>query len=51
LARGRRRARQFYDAAFGPREIDRVGQPPCEIIMRYGATAAAAKAGTSPEFR
>ena len=41
---------KFYDAAFGLKEIDHVGQPPTEIIMRYGATAAAAKAGTSPEF-
>jgi predicted enzyme related to lactoylglutathione lyase len=41
---------KFYDAAFGLKEIDRVGEPATEIIMRYGATAAAAKAGTSPEF-
>ena len=41
---------KFYDAAFGLKEIDRVGQPPTEIIMRYGLTAAAAKAGSSPEF-
>src|SRR5689334_17996285 len=41
---------KFYDAAFGLKEIDRVGQPPREIIMRYGATVAAAKAGSSPEF-
>ena len=41
---------KFYDAAFGLKEIDRVGQPPTEIIMRYGATIAAAKAGSSPEF-
>ena len=41
---------KFYDAAFGLKEIDHVGQPPTEVIMRYGATAAAAKAGTSPEF-
>jgi predicted enzyme related to lactoylglutathione lyase len=41
---------KFYDAAFGLKEIDRVGKPPREIIMRYGATAAAAKAGSSPEF-
>ena len=41
---------KFYDAAFGLKEIDHVGQPPREIIMRYGATVAAAKAGTSPEF-
>jgi len=41
---------KFYDAAFGLKEIDHVGQPPTEIIMRYGTTAAAAKAGTSPEF-
>ncbi len=41
---------KFYDAALGLKEIDRVGQPPTEIIMRYGATAAAAKAGSSPEF-
>jgi predicted enzyme related to lactoylglutathione lyase len=41
---------KFYDAAFGLKEIDRVGEPPTEIIMRYGATVAAAKAGSSPEF-
>jgi predicted enzyme related to lactoylglutathione lyase len=41
---------KFYDAAFGLKQIDQVGQPPTEIIMRYGATAAAAKAGSSPEF-
>jgi len=41
---------KFYDAAFGLKEIDRVGQPPTEIIMRYGATVATAKAGSSPEF-
>lgn len=41
---------KFYDAAFGLKEIDRVGEPATEIIMRYGATVAAAKAGSSPEF-
>src|SRR6516162_7263581 len=41
---------KFYDAAFGLKEIDRVGQPPTEIIMRYGATVAEAKGGASPEF-
>jgi predicted enzyme related to lactoylglutathione lyase len=41
---------KFYDAAFGLKQIDKVGEPPTEIIMRYGANAAAAKAGTSPEF-
>jgi predicted enzyme related to lactoylglutathione lyase len=41
---------KFYDTAFGLKEIDRVGEPATEIIMRYGATAAAAKAGSSPEF-
>ena len=41
---------KFYDAALGLKEIDRVGQPPTEIIMRYGATVDAAKAGSSPEF-
>ena len=41
---------KFYEAAFGLREIDRVGNPATEIIMRYGATVAAAKAGSSPEF-
>lgn len=41
---------KFYEAAFGLREIDRVGQPATEIIMRYGASVAAAKAGSSPEF-
>ena len=40
----------FYETAFGLKEIDRVGKPPTEIIMRYGATVAAAKAGSSPEF-
>ena len=41
---------KFYDAAFGLKQIDSVGTPPTEIIMRYGATVAAAKAGSSPEF-
>jgi predicted enzyme related to lactoylglutathione lyase len=41
---------KFYDTAFGLKEIDRVGDPATEIIMRYGATVAAAKAGSSPEF-
>ena len=41
---------KFYDTAFGMKEIDHVGQPPTEIIMRYGATVAAAKAGSTPEF-
>lgn len=41
---------KFYDTVFGLKEIDRVGQPPHEIIMRYGASVAEAKAGTSPEF-
>ena len=41
---------KFYDTAFGLKEIDRVGNPPTEIIMRYGATVAEAKAGASPEF-
>jgi predicted enzyme related to lactoylglutathione lyase len=41
---------RFYEAAFGFKEIDRVGDPVTEIIMRYGATVAEAKAGTSPEF-
>jgi predicted enzyme related to lactoylglutathione lyase len=41
---------KFYDAAFGLKQIDKVGDPPTEIIMRYGATVAAAKAGSSPEF-
>ena len=41
---------KFYETAFGLKEIDRVGDPATEIIMRYGATVAAAKAGTSPEF-
>ena len=40
----------FYEAAFGLKEIDRVGEPATEIIMRYGATVAEAKAGSSPEF-
>jgi predicted enzyme related to lactoylglutathione lyase len=42
---------KFYEAAFGLKEIDRVGgQTPTEIIMRYGTSVAAAKAGASPEF-
>lgn len=41
---------KFYETAFGLKEIDHVGEPPTEIIMRYGATIAAAKAGSSPEF-
>jgi predicted enzyme related to lactoylglutathione lyase len=41
---------KFHDAAFGLKEIDRVGKPPTEIIMRYGRTVAAAKGGSSPEF-
>jgi predicted enzyme related to lactoylglutathione lyase len=41
---------KFYDAAFGLKQIDKVGEPTTEIIMRYGATVAAAKAGSSPEF-
>jgi predicted enzyme related to lactoylglutathione lyase len=41
---------KFYETAFGLKEIDRVGNPATEIIMRYGATVAEAKAGTSPEF-
>jgi predicted enzyme related to lactoylglutathione lyase len=41
---------KFYDAAFGLKQIDHVGEPPTEIIMRYGATMAAAKSGSSPEF-
>jgi predicted enzyme related to lactoylglutathione lyase len=41
---------KFYDAAFGLKEIDRVGNPATEIIMRFGATAVEAKAGASPEF-
>lgn len=41
---------KFYETAFGLKEIDRVGEPVTEIIMRYGATVAEAKAGSSPEF-
>ena len=41
---------KYYDAAFGLKEIDRVGNPATEIIMRFGATVAEAKAGASPEF-
>lgn len=41
---------KFYETAFGLKEIDRVGEPATEIIMRYGATVAEAKAGSSPEF-
>jgi len=40
----------FYEKAFGLKEIDRVGDPVTEIIMRYGTTVAAAKQGSSPEF-
>ena len=36
---------KFYDAALGLKEIDRVGNPATEIIMRFGATVAEAKAG------
>jgi len=32
------------------KEIDRVVNPATEIIMRFGATVAEAKAGASPEF-
>jgi predicted enzyme related to lactoylglutathione lyase len=41
---------KFYTAAFGLKEIDHVGTPVTEVIMRYGATVEAAKAGKSPEF-
>jgi predicted enzyme related to lactoylglutathione lyase len=41
---------KFYTATFGLKEIDHVGTPVTEVIMRYGATVAAAKAGNSPEF-
>ena len=41
---------KYYDSAFGLKEIDRVGNPPTEIIMRFGATVAEAKKGSSPEF-
>ncbi|HEY8519311.1 MAG TPA: VOC family protein [Gammaproteobacteria bacterium] len=41
---------KFYETAFGFKEIDRVGDPATEIIMRYGSTVAEAKAGSSPEF-
>jgi predicted enzyme related to lactoylglutathione lyase len=41
---------KFYEATFGLKVIDQVGTPPTEVIMRYGATVAAAKAGNSPEF-
>lgn len=41
---------KFYETVFGLKEIDRVGKPATEIIMRYGATVAEAKAGASPEF-
>ena len=41
---------KFYDAAFGLKEIDCVRNPATEIIMRFGATVADAKAGSSPEF-
>ena len=35
---------KFYQTVFGLKEIDHVGQPATEVIMRYGATVAAAKA-------
>ncbi len=41
---------RFYESAFGLKEIDHVGEPPTEIIMRYGTSVAAAKTGSSPEF-
>lgn len=41
---------KFYETAFGLKEIDRVGNPATEIIMRFGATVEEAKAGSSPEF-
>ena len=41
---------KFYQTVFGLKEIDHVGQPATEVIMRYGASVAAAKAGNSPEF-
>jgi predicted enzyme related to lactoylglutathione lyase len=41
---------KFYETAFGLKEIDHVGEPATEIIMRYGATVDAAKSGSSPEF-
>lgn len=41
---------KFYETAFGLKAIDQVGTPPTEIIMRFGATVEAAKAGSSPEF-
>jgi predicted enzyme related to lactoylglutathione lyase len=44
---------KFYDAAFGLKQIDKVADnagATTEIIMRYGANVAAAKAGNSPEF-
>ena len=41
---------KFYEATFGLKVIDEVGKPATEVIMRYGATVAAAKAGNSPEF-
>src|SRR5215467_1801457 len=44
---------KFYDAAFGLKQIDKVPDnagATTEIIMRYGSTVAAAKAGNSPEF-
>jgi predicted enzyme related to lactoylglutathione lyase len=41
---------KFYEAAFGLKEIDRVGSPATEIIMRFGANVGEAKAGASPEF-
>jgi predicted enzyme related to lactoylglutathione lyase len=41
---------KFYQTTFGLKEIDHVGEPSTEIIMRYGTSMDAAKAGSSPEF-
>ena len=39
---------KFYETAFGFKEIDRVGDPATEIIMRYGATAPTPRPGPHP---
>jgi len=44
---------KFYETAFGLKQIDKVADKDgatTEVIMRFGATVAAAKAGNSPEF-
>lgn len=41
---------KFYDAAFGFKEVIRYGEQPLGIIMRPGATVAAAKASSGAEI-